>query len=59
MGGPAITCLDPLDGLGWLAAIRRLSETPAHWADVQRKQPLVAFSREAYFRQVEAFLLTV
>ena len=59
MGGPAITWLDPLDGLGWLAAIRRLSETPAHWADAQRERPRVAFSREAYFRKVEAFLLTV
>ena len=59
MGGPAITWLDPLDGLGWLAAIRRLSETPAHWADAQRERPLVAFSRETYFRKVEAFLLTV
>jgi glycosyltransferase involved in cell wall biosynthesis len=59
MGGPAITWLDPLDGLGWLAAISRLCEAPAHWAQAQGDRSLARFSREAYFQQIEAFLQTV
>ena len=62
MGGPAITWLDPLV-LGLGAGSLRSAVFPKRrrtgLLDVQRKRPLVAFSREAYFRQVEAFLLTV
>jgi len=57
--GEGITRLDPLDGLGWLAAIRRLSEAPAHWAQCRRDRPLAAFSSETYFQRIEAFLSTV
>ena len=59
MGGSAITWLDPVDGLGWLAAIRRLSEAPAHWVQGGRDRPRSAFSDETYFQQIEAFLSTV
>ena len=55
----AITRLDPMDGLGWLAAVRRLSEAPAHWDQGRRDRPLAAFSSEAYFPQVEWFLSTL
>jgi hypothetical protein len=55
----AITWLDPMDGLGWLAAVRRLSEAPAHWDQGRRDRPLAAFSSEAYFPQVEWFLSTL
>jgi glycosyltransferase involved in cell wall biosynthesis len=59
MGGSAITWLDPVDGLGWLAAIRRLSEAPAHWVQGGWDRPRPAFSDETYFRQIGAFLSTV
>ena len=59
MGGSAITWLDPVDGLGWLAAIRRLSEAPAHWLRAGRNRRRLAFSDETYFQQIEAFLSTV
>jgi glycosyltransferase involved in cell wall biosynthesis len=59
MGGPAITWLDPLDGLGWLGEIRRLSETPAHRVEGRGDGPSATFSQEAYFQQIEAFLSTV
>jgi glycosyltransferase involved in cell wall biosynthesis len=59
MDGSAITWLDPLDGLSWLAAIRRLSEAPAHWDQGRKDRPLAAFSSETYFPQVEAFLSTI
>ena len=59
MAGSAITWLDPVDGLGWLAAIRRLSEAPAHWVQGQRDRPRSAFANETYFQQIEAFLSTV
>ena len=59
MAGSAITWLDPVDGLGWLAAIRRLSEEPAHWTRFRRDQPFEAFSSKAYFQQIEAFLSTI
>ena len=59
MDGSAITWLDPVDGLGWLAAIRGLSEAPAHWARARQERPLEAFSSEAYFAQVESFLSTI
>jgi hypothetical protein len=58
MGGSATTWLDPVDGLGWLAAIRRLSEAPAHWLQ-GRDRPRLAFSDKTYFQQIEAFLSTV
>ena len=57
--GEGITRLDPLDGLGWLAAIRRLSEAPAHWAQSRRDRAPAAFSSETYFQRIEAFLSTV
>lgn len=59
MAGSGITWLDPVDGLGWLAAIRRLSEAPAHWVQGQRDRPRSAFANETYFQQIEAFLSTV
>src|SRR5271169_6705750 len=59
MGGLAITLLDPVDGLGWLAAIRRLSEAPAHWVQGGRDRPRPTFSDESYFQQIEAFLSIV
>jgi len=59
MGGSTITWLDPVDGLGWLAAIRRLSEAPAHWLQAGRNRRRPAFSVETYFQQIEAFLSTV
>jgi glycosyltransferase involved in cell wall biosynthesis len=59
MDGSAITWLEPVDGLGWLAAIRRLSEAPAHWVQGGRGRPRSAFSDEAYFQKIEAFLSTV
>jgi glycosyltransferase involved in cell wall biosynthesis len=59
MDGSAITWLEPVDGLGWLAAIRRLSEAPAHWVQGGRDRPRSAFSDETYFQQIEAFLSTV
>jgi glycosyltransferase involved in cell wall biosynthesis len=59
MDGSAITWLEPLDGLGWLAAIRRLSEAPAHWVQGGRDRPRSAFSDETYFQQIEAFLSAV
>src|SRR6266481_9868874 len=59
MNGAEITWLDPLDGLGWLAAIRRLAEAPTHWMQATRERPLPAFSSEIYFRRVEAFLSTI
>ena len=59
MAGQGITWLDPLDGLGWLAAIRRLAEAPTHRVDAQLNRPPAAITGEAYFRQVEAFLVTV
>jgi glycosyltransferase involved in cell wall biosynthesis len=57
--GEGITRLDPLDGLGWLAAIRRLYEAPAHWAQNRRDRPLAVLSSETYFQRIEAFLSTV
>jgi glycosyltransferase involved in cell wall biosynthesis len=57
--GEGVIRLNPLDGLGWLAAIRRLSEAPAHWAQSRRDSPLAAFSNETYFQRIEAFLSTV
>jgi glycosyltransferase involved in cell wall biosynthesis len=59
MRGSAITWLDPLDGLGWLAAIRRLSEASAHWTQTEAVRPLSAFASETYFQRVEAFLSTI
>lgn len=59
MSGSAITWLDPVDGLGWLAAIRRLYEAPAHWDQGRRDRPLATFSSETYFQQVETFLSTI
>jgi glycosyltransferase involved in cell wall biosynthesis len=59
MGGSTITWLDPVDGLGWLAAIRRLSEAPAHWLQAERNRRRPAFSVETYFQQIEGFLSTV
>jgi glycosyltransferase involved in cell wall biosynthesis len=59
MVGSAITWLDPVDGLGWLAAIRRLSDAPPHWDQDRRDRPLTTFSSEIYFRQIEAFLSTI
>ena len=59
MDGSAITWLDPMDGLGWLAAIRRLSEEPAHWDQGWRDRPLATFSSETYFHQIESFLSTI
>jgi glycosyltransferase involved in cell wall biosynthesis len=59
MRGSAITWLDPLDGLGWLAAIRRLSEASAHWTQTEPVRPLSAFASEPYFRRVEAFLSAI
>ena len=59
MDGSAITWLDPVDGLGWLAAIRRLADAPAHWDQDRRDRPLTTFSSEIYFQQIEAFLSTI
>ena len=59
IGGSAVTWLDPVDGLGWLAAIRRLSEAPAHWVQGGRDRPQSALADETYFQQIEAFLSTV
>ena len=59
MDGSAITRIDPVDGLGWLAAIRRLSEVPAHWDQARQDRPLATFSSEPYFRQIESFLSTI
>jgi glycosyltransferase involved in cell wall biosynthesis len=59
MSGAAITRLDPLDGPGWLAAIRRLSEASAHWTQIQPPRPLPAFASETYFERVEAFLSAI
>jgi glycosyltransferase involved in cell wall biosynthesis len=59
MDGSAITWLDPVDGLGWLAAIRRLFEAPAHWNQDRRDRPLTIFSSETYFPQIESFLSTL
>jgi len=59
IGGSAVTWLDPVDGLGWLAAIRRLSEAPAHWVQGGRDRPRSALADETYFQQIEAFLSTV
>ncbi len=59
MEGSAITWLDPVDGLGWLAAIRRLSEAPAHWDQDRRDRPPATFSSETYFQKIEAFLSTI
>jgi len=59
MRGSAITWLDPLDGLGWLAAIRRLSEASAHWTQTKPVRPLSAFASETYFQRVETFLSTI
>jgi hypothetical protein len=59
MDGSAITWLDPVDGLGWLAAIRGLFEAPAHWDRARQERPLEAFSSETYFTQVESFLSTI
>src|SRR5262249_19727720 len=41
---PGLSLLDPLDGLGWLAAVRRLFESPAHWDQGRRDRPLARFS---------------
>jgi glycosyltransferase involved in cell wall biosynthesis len=59
MDGSAITRLDPVDGLGWLDAICRLSEEPAHWDQARRDRPLAMFSSETYFPQIESFLATI
>ena len=59
MEGSAITWLEPMDGLGWLAAIRRLSEAPAHWSQVRHDRPLGKFSSETYFQRIEAFVSTI
>jgi glycosyltransferase involved in cell wall biosynthesis len=59
MDGSAITWLDPVDGLGWLAAICRLSEAPAHWDQARRDRPLAMFSSKTYFPEIESFLATI
>jgi glycosyltransferase involved in cell wall biosynthesis len=59
MSKVGITWLDPLDGLGWLAAIRRLSETTARGTESQRDWARQAFSGESYFQKIEAFLSTI
>ena len=59
MHGSAISFLDPVDGLGWLSAICRLFEAPAHWDQDRRDRPLAMFSSETYFPQIESFLATV
>jgi glycosyltransferase involved in cell wall biosynthesis len=57
--GEGIIRLDPLDGLGWLAAIRHLAESPPHWAQDPRDRPLAMLSSETYFQRIESFLATV
>jgi len=59
MRGSGLVWLDPLDGPGWLAAIRSLSEAPAHWVQGARDRPRSALSDETYFQRIEAFLSTV
>ena len=59
MGADGLTRLDPLDGLGWLAAIRRLCEAPAHWAQTRRHCSVATVSSEVYFQKIEAFLSDV
>jgi glycosyltransferase involved in cell wall biosynthesis len=59
MDASAITRLDPVDGLGWLDAICRLVEEPAHWDQARRDRPLAMFSSETYFPQIESFLATI
>jgi glycosyltransferase involved in cell wall biosynthesis len=59
MGGSRITWLDPLDGLGWLAAVRRLSEASARRTQTEPARSLSAFASEPYFQRVEAFLSTI
>jgi glycosyltransferase involved in cell wall biosynthesis len=56
MGGADVACLDPLDGLGWLAAIRRHAEAPAAQARSAARAQIRALSQEIYFDRVEAFL---
>ena len=56
---PGVTLLDPLDGPGWLAAIRRISETPPYWAQDRRYHSRWSISSLTYFERVEAFLSTV
>lgn len=56
IGTEGLTRLDPLDGLGWLAAIRRLCGAPPHWAQPRRDPPIAAASNEIYFQKIEAFL---
>ena len=56
MGGSEVACLDPLDGLGWLAAIRRLAEAPAIRVRDHTEQTTQAVSQEVYFRRIETFL---
>jgi glycosyltransferase involved in cell wall biosynthesis len=59
MNEPGITRLNPLDGLGWLAAIRRLSREPPHWRQTRPDRPRDTFSGAAYFQRIEAFLATL
>jgi glycosyltransferase involved in cell wall biosynthesis len=59
MDDAGLTRLDPLDGLGWLAAIRHLCEEPPHWIQAQQPRSVATTSRETYFRRIEAFLSSV
>jgi glycosyltransferase involved in cell wall biosynthesis len=52
MGEGRLARLDPLDGLGWLAAIRRLSEAPARWEQTRQ----ACSSEQSYFEEIESFL---
>ena len=56
MAESGLTRLDPLDGLGWLAAIGRLCEAPARRAQTQQHHSIAAASSEIYFQKIEAFL---
>ena len=59
MGERGLTRLDPLDGLGWLTAIRRLCEAPPPWSQGAENRSTVAISNDLYFRKIEAFLANV
>jgi glycosyltransferase involved in cell wall biosynthesis len=59
MSEMGVTRLDPLDGLGWLAAIRGLSQERARGSECARNRARRAFCGEAYFQKIEAFLATV
>ena len=56
---PGMTLLDPLDGPAWLAAIRRLSQTPPSRLQDRRYRASSSFSSKTYFERIEAFLATV